>query len=212
MTKILSRYKQIKRFPDFDGVTFDENDNVGIGTDTPTAKLHVDGEGRFDLVGNEFVRFKGVENFLLTIGDSGGIPAIITNGYICINGNSITDPMSHTIAGHNTYMFGIWTDIASEPIMVVKGSSGDFHRYYNGADVLVYSLDQYGGAQFGADNLAVVNFGKNIASTSELKITNGRLESRYGGETYTRYLLHNNGHLTLSLDGTGLHQSFADHR
>ena len=202
----IGHYDQIKRKPGYDAApTADPSFTglVGIGIDSASAlaPLHVVGECYHKLAASEYVHFKGTENYRLTIGDSGGIAAILTNGYICQNGGSIGHPIDHVIAGHATYMYGCWTDVAHEPMFVLKGSTGDFVRAYKGNDVLAWNVSSNGDAQFGSDGTSVVWIGQNITSQPGVKITDGQIGSYYGGETYPRYEIRNSGSVVLSTYG-----------
>jgi hypothetical protein len=148
-------------------------------------------------------------HFYAMVGDDSGNSAIFTNGYLLIDGNAGLDgafPSAAIVSGVSAYMFGIYTDVGANPMIVLKGDTGDFVRGYNGSDVLTFKVQINGSAQFGGlpfpSDPPVVLVGTNIASTASLRIGEGQVKSYYGGEADPRFDLHNNGSLTFITDGS----------
>ena len=114
---------------------------AGTNNDKPVTPLRTkqqvdamfaSGEIIVDATANNYMRWQGVDRdtehpevgkYLLTIGDDSGIPGLKTNGYVCINGPSTTDPLGNLVAGEGDYMLAINSDVGTEPTVVIKTSS-----------------------------------------------------------------------------------------
>lgn len=99
-------------------------------------KLDMSDSSRHPLIVYGLPRGDGTD-YMTMLG--GEVPGLRTNGYVTINGDS-GDPVPLSIAGNSVYMLGINTDVGLNPVVVIKGDTGPFISFYDGADSNVATI------------------------------------------------------------------------
>jgi hypothetical protein len=124
-------------------LTFDKSTGgLGIGTASAPARLTVEqAAGRAGILINNngsaaspmkiYGAPRGDGHKYMTMFGGYGNPGFLTNGYVTINGAS-GDPVPTVIAGEDTYMLGINSDVGSAPAVVLQSTGGPIVRGYNG--------------------------------------------------------------------------------
>jgi hypothetical protein len=100
------------------------------------------------------------------IGNGDGLPGILTNGYISINPSAY--PLGVNIAGEVTYMFGIATDVAANPMIVLKADTGKIIKCFGGDNTNVMNVEADGEINISSSGQTEVKFSAQEASFTSL--------------------------------------------